>query len=226
MLFTDKLVPLLLDGVVVEGILKVPIQATGLVIYAHEGVANHASSHCRYLAKQLLTGDLGILCVDLLTSSELRSTDLSTNVELLTRRLLAICQWAQKQPALHGQRLGLLASGVSATAALKVAVMLGKEIGAVVTFAGHLDLITSVIASVKVPTLLLVSAELGSQWREHVQPALRKPGELHMITSADSSLREGTALQDVTKSAVAWYDHYLPIPAASLSLAAYWRLLY
>lgn len=137
MLFVHRNVSLPLSNTTLEGVLQVPLQATGLVIFAQANSGSCLSSPSHYVAEQLLANDLGVLRFDLLTPTESRTSDLRENVQLLTQRFLAVCQWAQAQPELRVQRLGLLAMGVAGAAALAAAACLKEEIGAIVTLAGR-----------------------------------------------------------------------------------------
>lgn len=220
MLFSPQTVSLPLNTTTLEGVLQVPLQATGLVIFAQANSGSRLSARSHYAAEQLLAHNLGVLRFDLLTPAESRTSDLREDVELLTQRFLAVCQWTQAQPELRAQRLGLLAIGVAGAAALETAASLKEAIGAVVTLAGRPDFLESVLAEVQAPALLLVSEGLGSHWQQRLLPVLYEPSELRVIPGAGLFFQESEALAQSLRAAAAWYTKHLSAPQPLLATAS------
>ena len=57
-------------GVELEGNLIVPVNAKGIVLFAHGSGSSRFSSRNRYVAEELRKGGLGTLLIDLLTRRE------------------------------------------------------------------------------------------------------------------------------------------------------------
>ena len=86
----------------VEGTLEVPQDAIGLVAFVHGIDGNHFSQHTSYVAEQLHKAHIGTLLPDLLTRYENKFYANRINIDLLTRRLHAVCRWLKKkQGRLH-----------------------------------------------------------------------------------------------------------------------------
>jgi hypothetical protein len=101
----------------------------------------------------LQEANFGTLCVDLLTPTKTRSCPPGDCVALLTRRLVAVGRWVQRQPELQGHPLGFFAEGASA-ASLAAATELGAPVGAVVACGSGHNLAWQVLPQVHMPTLL------------------------------------------------------------------------
>ena len=82
------------------GHLSLPRQAKGLVVLAPERGSSRLDARSRYLTQLLQEADFGTLCVDLLTPAETRSCPPGDCAALLTRRLVAVGRWVQRQPEL------------------------------------------------------------------------------------------------------------------------------
>src|SRR5665213_3278413 len=83
--------------VVLHGDLSMPSTRKGVVLFAHGSGSSRHSPRNRYVAEVLNEHSLGTLLVDLLTAEEECEDQftghLRFNIELLTRRLVAITDW-------------------------------------------------------------------------------------------------------------------------------------
>src|SRR5512138_3605289 len=77
-------------GVDLEGILSIPENAKGLVVFVHGSGSSRHSPRNQYVAQTLQEGGLATLLFDLLTAyeeeSDLQTRHLRFNIELLARR--------------------------------------------------------------------------------------------------------------------------------------------
>ncbi|WP_189941684.1 hypothetical protein [Sulfuriferula thiophila] len=102
-----QLVSITSDHVHIEGMLELPENAQGIVLFGHgHGHGSGSSRHSprnNYVAGVLRDAGIGTLLMDLLTPQEDMSYETRFNIPLLTRRLLDATRWS-KSP--RRQRLG------------------------------------------------------------------------------------------------------------------------
>jgi putative phosphoribosyl transferase len=188
--------------------LTLPPQASGLVMLAHSLSGQRASARCRYIRHLLQQEDLGTLSVDLLSPQETSQPATDAAASLLTQRLIAATQWAQRQSSLFGLRIGLLGHDETATTVLDASTELGFQVGAVVSFGG--DLAPMAALPLPVPTLLLVGET------DDAEPELRDLGatsEARPIAQADHLFQDQRALVPATQQAALWFNRYLARPS-------------
>jgi putative phosphoribosyl transferase len=199
------------------GRLSLPRQAQGLVVFAPERGSSRLDERSRYLTQLLQEADFGTLCVDLLTPTEIRSCPPGDCGELLTRRLVAVGRWVQRQPELQGHPLGFFAEGPSAAAALAAATELGAPVGAVVACGSGQDLAWQVLPQVHTPTLLLVGEQdqPNAAHSERTHPAHRAPSERRAMPGAGRRFQEPGALAQAVTAAAGWFGRYMRSPRLS-----------
>lgn len=139
-----------------EGIIRVPSDAMGLVIFAHGAGSSRLSPRNNYVAERLAERGIATLLFDLLTEAEAADRANVFDLSLLSGRMLEAIQWAQEDPSLSGFKLGLFGSSTGAAAALVAAAWEKDAIAAVVSRGGRPDLAGSELALVTAPTLLAV----------------------------------------------------------------------
>ncbi len=120
---------------------------TGWVVVPRLGAAAPAEAE---LLRSLHNAGLATLAVNVVGGYE------GFDVPAWTARLTAALRWLQRQPIAHNLRLGLLAAGPAAAAALSVAADLGPAISAVVSLGGRPDLAAARLPAVQAATLLVV----------------------------------------------------------------------
>ena len=93
--FPERSVQIPPSGVI--GDLTIPINARGIVIFAHGSGSSRLSSRNRYVAGVLQHGNLATLLLDLLTAEEeridLRTRHLRFDINLLANRLVEATEW-------------------------------------------------------------------------------------------------------------------------------------
>src|SRR5258706_6819323 len=89
-----------------EGLLGVPSNATGLVIFAHGSGSGRLSPRNNQVAEGLRKAGLATLLLDLLTPEEEAERSNVFDIVLLAARLVSATRWARTQP-----EIGLLGVG-------------------------------------------------------------------------------------------------------------------
>lgn len=145
------------DQVLLDGMLELPENAGGIVLFAHGSGSSRHSPRNNFVAGVLRTFGTGTLLFDLLTGRE--DTDYQTrfDIPLLTRRLLAAIRWAEQEESTRHLAIGCFGASTGAAAALQAAAELGETVAAVVSRGGRPDLAgEEALRRVRSPTLLLV----------------------------------------------------------------------
>src|SRR3954466_6143890 len=139
-----------------EGLLGVPSNAKGLVIFAHGSGSGRLSPRNNQVAAGLREAGLATLLLDLLRPEEEADRRNVFDINLLAARLASATRWALSKPELAGLRIGFFGASTGAAAALVAAARLGSDVAAVVSRGGRPDLAGEALDRVEAPTLLLV----------------------------------------------------------------------
>lgn len=207
----EKLIHIKANGVTIEGMLKVPDKAKGLVLFAHGSGSSRFSPRNNFVADVLNEGNLGTLLIDLLSREEDEVYQTRFNIELLSDRLIKVTDWLQKQPETKDLNLGLFGSSTGAAAALFVAARLKDQIKSVVSRGGRPDLAIPVLHQVVSPTLLIVGGndfgviELNQEAYEY----LTCPKKFEIVEGATHLFEEPGCLEEVSKLAEKWFKKHL-----------------
>jgi putative phosphoribosyl transferase len=194
------------------GMLDVPADAAGIVIFAQgSGSSRHAPRN-RALANVLRDSRLATLLMDLLTPAEDRVYEARFDIGLLTTRLSAAVKWARIQAATAGLPVGLFGTSTGAAAALQVAAALRGEIGAVVCSGGRPERASrSALGLIKAPTLLIV----GERDEDAIAPnvrvfkSLQCEKEMTLVSGATQHFEEPGALEQMAHLSARWYTRHL-----------------
>jgi dienelactone hydrolase len=211
----EQLVHIPADGVTLEGMLELPGNAQGVVLFAHGSGSSRHSPRNNYVARILRESGVGTLLIDLLTREEDTNYETRFDIPLLTQRLLSATQWLQHDERTKRLPIGYFGASTGAAAALQAAAGKGIEIAAVVSRGGRPDLAgSSALGKVRSPTLLLVGGyddvviELNQQAHDHM--ACHK--ELVIVPGATHLFEEPGTLEEVARLAAAWFSRYLKAP--------------
>lgn len=196
------------------GVLTLPPQARGLVLFAHGSGSSRLSPRNRRVAGRLLESGLGTLLFDLLTREE-EAEDADTgflrfDLPLLADRLAHAARWAEAQPWASGLRLGYFGASTGAGAALMAAAE-DPKVAAVVSRGGRPDLAGDALPKVKAPTLLIVGGldEHVLMLNRRALARLTCPCELKVVPCASHLFEEPGTLEDVAELAAAWFEKHL-----------------
>ncbi|MFP5404064.1 MAG: dienelactone hydrolase family protein [Gammaproteobacteria bacterium] len=197
----------------VEGMLEVPGEAVGLVLFAHGSGSSRHSPRNNYVAGVLRAAKVGTLLMDLLTPEEDTDYERRFDIGLLTRRLLDAARWVGEQDATKELPLGFFGASTGAAAALEAAAALGPQARAVVSRGGRPDLASAqALAKVTAPTLLLVGGydDVVIDLNQQAYDRLRCKKELVIVPGATHLFEEPGTLEAVATRAAGWFAEYLP----------------
>lgn len=208
----NTLVSIPTDHVVLEGMLELPENAVGVVLFAHGSGSSRRSPRNNFVAEVLRRTGTGTLLFDLLTSQEESVYETRFDIPLLTRRLLAATRWARQYEATRDLAIGYFGASTGAAAALQAAAELPGTVAAVVSRGGRPDLAgEEALARVQAPTLLLVGgwdeAVIGLNRMAH--GLLAGPKELVIVPGATHLFEEPGTLEEVAEQAAAWFKKHL-----------------
>ncbi len=148
------------DNVKLNGILTVPDNASGLILFAHGSGSSRLSPRNLYVAEVLNKAGFATLLFDLLTAPEekidAQTAKLRFDIEFLSMRLIEATNWSQSQPAINRLSIGYFGASTGGGAAIMAAAQLPEIIKAVVSRGGRPDLAGSSLPLIKAATLLIV----------------------------------------------------------------------
>jgi len=194
-----------------QGLLAVPAQAKGLVIFAHGSGSGRFSPRNNHVARKLQEAGYATLLLDLLTTAEEANRANVFDMQLLASRLIEATDWAERMPQLSGLPMAYFGSSTGAGAALIAAALRDGRIGAIVSRGGRPDLAGRALAQVDASTLLLVGS-LDTQVLELNRSAyamLNCEKDLMVIPGATHLFEEPGTLDLVVDEAIGWFDRYL-----------------
>lgn len=200
-----------LDAVTLDGVLGLPEQAKGVVIFAHGSGSSRLSPRNTYVARVLQQAGVCTLLFDLLTSAEDRDYAQRFDIDLLVERLVGATKWLLKRPELQGMALGYFGASTGAAAALQGAAQLGETVKAVVSRGGRPDLAMPYLGKVVAPTLLIVG-ELDGEVLQLNRQALAQlivDKELAVVPGATHLFEEPGTLEEVARLAKEWFIRHL-----------------
>jgi dienelactone hydrolase len=213
----NRYVQILSTGVRLEGIMSIPEDAKGLVIFVHGSGSSHHSPRNQYVAQTLQEGGLATLLFDLLTpleeESELQTRHLRFDTDLLARRTAGVLEWVDLQPYGYGLKRGLFGSSTGAGAALMAAAELPDRVDAIVSRGGRPDLAGRALGNVEAPTLLIVGGNdetvisLNEQALAQMSPIAEK--KLVIVPGASHLFEEPGALEYAAQLARDWFQTHL-----------------
>jgi len=211
----ERVVAVRVGDATLEGALAVPVDARGIVLFAHGSGSSRHSPRNVYVAEELQAGGLGTLLLDLLTSSEeavdLATRELRFDIGLLAERLVGAIEWLAEQETTRDLPLGLFGASTGAAGALVAAARRPDRVVAVVSRGGRPDLAGADLPSVKAPTLLIVGGndpvviDLNRRAMERMTAPLR----LEIVPRATHLFEEPGTLEEVARLARDWFVEHL-----------------
>jgi putative phosphoribosyl transferase len=202
-------------AVTLRGLLGVPSDARGVVLFAHGSGSGRLSSRNNFVARSLQDARLGTLLIDLLTEDEERidagTGHLRFDIAFLAKRLQAATTWLAQSPETRAFKIGYFGASTGAAAALVAAAEMPDHTHAVVSRGGRPDLAGQHLPKVKAPTLLIV----GSRdvpvipLNEDAFAQLRCEKKLEIVPGASHLFEEPGTLEVVARLASSWFSKYL-----------------
>jgi len=192
---------------VLQGILTIPPEAKGIVIFAHGTGSGRFSPRNQFVAGVLVESGLATLLPDLLVESEEGDQERVFDVELLADRLLSTASWLSEDSRTSGLAQGYFGASTGAAAALIAAARKPDETIAIVSRGGRPDLAGTWLTSVRAPTLLIVGGR-DHEVLELNQQALNMlncPKRLIIVSGATHLFEEPGTLMHVANHAKDWF---------------------
>jgi putative phosphoribosyl transferase len=213
----NRYVQILSAGVRLEGIVSIPDDAKGFVVFVHGSGSSRHSPRNQYVAQTLQEGGFATLLFDLLTAyeeeSDLQNRYLRFDIDLLARRIAGVLEWLDLQPFSYGLKKGLFASNTGAAAALMAAAEVPDQVEAIVSRGGRPDLAGRALQNVDAPTLLIVGRndqgviDLNEQALQNMPPEGHK--KLVVVPGASHLFEEAGALEQAARLARDWFQTHL-----------------
>lgn len=194
------------------GVLEVPAQAIGCVLFAHGSGSSRQSPRNRFVAGYLQQEGLATLLFDLLRDDEEGDRRKVFDIGLLAERLQQALQWAAEHPVLSRLPLGLFGASTGAAAALVATARCPGRVRAVVSRGGRPDLAGEALTAVQAPTLLIVGGldeavlELN---REAMKRLVQAEHRLEVVRGATHLFEEAGTLQVAARLARDWFRRHL-----------------
>jgi dienelactone hydrolase len=212
---TEETVAILVGSSVLNGDLRLPPRARGLVIFAHGSGSSRLSGRNRRVAEALNAGGFATLLLDLLTPDE-ESVDMSTreyrfDIPRLAARVAGAAQWARTRPEVGELPTGYFGASTGAAAALIAAADLPDVIRAVVSRGGRPDLAGDALPRVRAPTLLIVGGADHQviALNEEAMQRMTTTVEVRIVPGATHLFEEPGTLEEVERVAGDWFARYL-----------------
>jgi putative phosphoribosyl transferase len=211
----DRLVRVALGSVVLEGLLGMPAEPLGVILFAHGSGSGRHSPRNQYVARVLRDAGLATLLIDLLTADEeaadRRTGHLRFDIRMLAGRLVGATDWLAREPATRSLRVGYFGASTGAGAALVAAAELPAQTGAVVSRGGRPDLAGAALSRVQAPTLLIVGGNDTPviQMNRDALAHLRAEKVLTIVPGASHLFEEPGALDHVAALARDWFLRHL-----------------
>ncbi|MGE0410211.1 MAG: dienelactone hydrolase family protein [Amphiplicatus sp.] len=189
------------------GFLATPLQARGLIIFAHGSGSSRLSPRNAYAAERLQERGFATLLFDLLTEKEGVDRRNVFDIGLLGRRVCEAIEWARKEERTAKSAIGLFGASTGAAAAIVAAAMRPCDVAAVVSRGGRPDLAGDALARLAAPTLLIVGGEDRDviTLNRQAQRLMRCESELTIIPGASHLFEEPGALDLALAAAGDWF---------------------
>ncbi|WP_321112610.1 dienelactone hydrolase family protein [Halorussus salinisoli] len=207
----ENIVHVPVDGVELEGDLRVPADASGLVVFAHGSGSSRHSPRNNYVAEVLRSRGLGTFLFDLLTEEEDRSRENRFDIPLLTDRLVAVTDWLEEHDATSDLAHGYFGSSTGAAAALRATARRGSDVEAVVSRGGRVDMASEHLGDVRAATLFVVGGEDTDvlELNRDAFGELDCEKELAVVEGAGHLFEGEGELEEVSELAADWFADHL-----------------
>jgi putative phosphoribosyl transferase len=212
------------DAIHLHADLAVPMNASGIILFAHGSGSSRFSPRNRAVASELQNAGFATLLLDLLTVEEerveARGGEFRFDIEMLSLRLVAATTWLSTQAALKDLPVGYFGASTGAAAALVAAAMLPGRVGAIVSRGGRPDLAGTALRNVRCPTLLIMGGydTVVMTLNHDALRQLHCIGRLEVVPRAGHLFEETGALEKVSDLACRWFNEYMVDRQATVPL--------
>ncbi len=198
-----------------DGILHIPKDAKGLVIFVHGSGSSRFSVRNQHVAALLNKAKLATLLFDLLTPEEevidSRTRELRFDIDLLAQRLIDTTYWCLKQLATHDLTIGYFGASTGGAAAIVAAANEHDTVKAIVSRGGRPDLAGEALAQVQVPTLLIVGGDdlAVIEMNKDAMSKMKCTVDLQIVPGATHLFEEPGTLDAAAELAKAWFIKHM-----------------
>jgi dienelactone hydrolase len=198
-------------GAVLNADLVIPVDARGIVLFAHGSGSSRHSHRNQFVARMLQESGFGTLLMDLLSTEEEhldnQTREFRFDIDLLANRLLALVDWTAAQPTMKHLPIGLCGASTGAAAALVAAAKRPELVRAVVSRGGRPDLAGEALKQVKAPTMLIVGGydDAVLVLNEQAKKKMTCEVSLKVVPRATHLFEEPGALSQAADFASSWF---------------------
>ena len=194
-----------------EGVLTLPGDSAGIVLFAHGSGSGRFSPRNNFVARALRGAGLATLLFDLLTEEEARDRANVFDIPLLAERLLMTTARVRQDADTAALPIGYFGASTGAAATLVAAASSAWPIGAIVSRGGRPDLAGNALGKVTAPTLLIVggSDTVVRDLNRAALAELRCEKHLAVVPGATHLFEEPGALATVVDLAGNWFASHL-----------------
>lgn len=206
------------ETVFLDGLLYIPENPCGLVLFVHGSGSSRFSIRNQYVARVLNEGHIATLLFDLLTPDEeaidSRTRQFRFDIEFLASRLLDATTWCLNQPILKFLPIGYFGASTGGGAALVAAAIEPEMVQAVVSRGGRPDLAGDSLTLVRAPTLLIAGGcdDVVIQMNKDAMAKLNGIKKMEIIPGATHLFEEPGTLEEVARMAKTWFVSHLKAP--------------
>ena len=207
---SETTVKLTRESLSLEGILGLPAQALGIVVFAHGSGSGRFSPRNNFVARKLQQGRVATLLIDLLTPDEAEDRSKVFDIDLLADRVLWAKAWLEQDGRTKGLDVGYFGASTGAGAALQAAARDPLSIRAIVSRGGRPDLAEPYLSSVTAPTMLIVGGddEPVIEMNRAAYRLLTCPKRMVIVPGASHLFDEPGTLEKVAEHARIWFQQY------------------
>lgn len=201
----------MVDNNMLRGVLMLPANCKGLIVFAHGAGSSMLSPRNNYVAERLYQEGFGALLISLLSQKEELNRDNVFDIKLLANRLLEAIRWIGERNDLNKLPIFLFGSSTGAAAALVAEVGSPVNIAAIVSRGGRPDLANEILPKVKSPTLLIVGGLDDDViiLNQEAMQLLTCEKELSIIRGATHLFEEPGKLEEVVNHSLIWFNKHI-----------------
>jgi erythromycin esterase-like protein/predicted phosphoribosyltransferase/dienelactone hydrolase len=194
-----------------SGMLAIPEEPAGLIIFAHGSGSSRFSIRNRYAASHLERLGFATLLFDLLTEDEANDRNNVFDMPLLGTRVVEAIDWARADARTFMLPIGLFGASTGAGAAIIAAVSRTEDVSAIVSRGGRPDLAEQALDVVRAPTVLIVGGDDSEVLKLNKSALARMKCEkaLVIIPGAGHLFEETNALEQALIAAGKWFTRHL-----------------
>ena len=196
-----------IDGISLKGILTIPHNAIGIVIFSLGSGSGRLSPRNNNVAQALNRKELATLLVDLLTDEEEWLTENRFDINLLTLRLIGVTKWIKQDKKISSIPIFYFGASTGAASALKASLYFDDEIQALVSMGGRPDLVFEELDKVQTPTLLIVGGldQTVLKLSTKAFARLKCEKDMKIVPDASHLFAEPGKLEEVAQLATLWF---------------------